>query len=253
MKLKAVIKSLEEVDEAFRSLYKEKDGQYHLDVEGMRPKAEIDEFRNNNIELSKQLEQLREEIKKYDGVDLDKIKELEEKEKKLQDDKLIEKGEFDKLIANKVAEEAERHQSKIQELSEQVEALTGERDQANNTVRTMKLHQKIGDVALKKGIRKSALDDVYHHAEKYGWDIDENGELVAKDRFSSKNPGKLMSVDEYFTDVLEAEKPFYFEESSGGGASNNGGRGGNRIASTDQSAINSNIEKIASGEVTVEG
>lgn len=57
MALKSKLDSLESVDEALRPLYVERDGAFHLDVEGDE-KSKVAEFRANNIALAKQRDAL---------------------------------------------------------------------------------------------------------------------------------------------------------------------------------------------------
>ena len=67
MALKAVLSSIDEVPEALRSEYTEKDGKFHLQLDGTLPgfvpeadhnaiKAKVSEFRDNNIAVKKQLD-----------------------------------------------------------------------------------------------------------------------------------------------------------------------------------------------------
>jgi len=80
------------LDDSIKALYVEKDGAHVLQVDGAAPKSTVDEFRNNNINLQDQL-------KKFDGVDLDKYKALQETETKLRNKELIDKGDFDTLLS----------------------------------------------------------------------------------------------------------------------------------------------------------
>jgi len=55
-------------------LYIERDGAFVLDAEGAVEKAKLDEFRVNNVALIKQLDDLK---KKFEGIDPEKVRELE--------------------------------------------------------------------------------------------------------------------------------------------------------------------------------
>ena len=55
--LKFVITDIDSVDEAYKSLYEnDGTGKYVLKVEGAVPKAQVDEFRTNNVALKKAVE-----------------------------------------------------------------------------------------------------------------------------------------------------------------------------------------------------
>ena len=110
---------------AFDSLTDEQKSNYEqvgelfvLQVEGAVDKAKINEFRDNNINLSKQLDQ-------YKGVDMDKINALMEQENKLNDAKFIEAKDFDGLIASKTNAMKSDYEGKLQNLTSQLEELTG--------------------------------------------------------------------------------------------------------------------------------
>jgi hypothetical protein len=56
MAFKFVVDSLDDIEEVFRPLYAEIEGEngtkrFQLQVEGVVPSAKLDEFRNNNVEL----------------------------------------------------------------------------------------------------------------------------------------------------------------------------------------------------------
>ena len=68
MALQATVTEIDSVPEALRSAYVEKDGTYHLDVDGMVDKAKLDDFRSNNVKLLKDIETLQ---GKYKDVDVD--------------------------------------------------------------------------------------------------------------------------------------------------------------------------------------
>ncbi len=63
MALQATVQELDNVPEALRSEYVEKDGSYHLNVEGMVDKSKLDDFRTNNVKLLKDIETLQGKFK----------------------------------------------------------------------------------------------------------------------------------------------------------------------------------------------
>jgi len=262
MKLKPTIKDLSEVDEKYRDLYVETDGGYVLEVEGMVDRAKVAEFRDNNIKLQKDLTDTQEKLTalsaKFEGIDPEKIKELQETEAKLRDKQLIDAGRVDELIDMKLAEQRKNFQKDLAQRDETIGNLTKERDESRGTVKRLHVEKVVGDAALKHGVREGALDDVFNHAHAYGFDLAEDGnDVVIKGpsgdpRRSLSDPSKTMSVEEYFNDVLAESKPFYFKESAGGGSKGGGGGpAGRRVSLSDSGAINANIEGIASGKVQV--
>ena len=55
MALKQKYKSQDEIPSELQSFYTEQDGEFVLQVDGLVPKTTVDEFRSNNIKLTKEL------------------------------------------------------------------------------------------------------------------------------------------------------------------------------------------------------
>ena len=80
------------------SFHIERDGAFLLDVEGATDKARVDEFRNHNLALKQQLDEL---TQKYEGIDPDNVKSLLEEKRRLEDVKHLQEGEVDKLVQSR--------------------------------------------------------------------------------------------------------------------------------------------------------
>lgn len=260
MALKALLTpaEFEALPEAVRAEYKQTGANYTLDVEGMVPKAKVDEFRENNTALLKTKAELEAQLAKYSGINLEDYEALKETERKIADKTLIEAGRVDELIAIKVAEAVNKAKADSATLAQQLEASNKAEKEARAQVKTMRRNRMIEDQALKSGARPEALEDLITHADRYGWTIDdESGELVALDakggkHYSLANAGKPITLEEWVRDVVPAEKPFYFEDSAGGGAGGaKNGFKGRVIRASDQQGLNANLSDIASGKVAV--
>ena len=76
MALKVFLKDIEGLSDDLKSEYVKKDDGYHLKIDGYDPeeakkqKAKVDEFRDNNIKLAKQVEDLTKklEVSKYSHI-----------------------------------------------------------------------------------------------------------------------------------------------------------------------------------------
>ena len=122
------------LDEAHKTLYTKGDNGYQLQVEGVVAKSKVDEFRNSNITLQEQL-------KKFDGVDLDKYNAALEADRKLRDKELIDKGDFETLFKERTATLESNFTAQIQTLTADKERLEGES-------KSSKIKQNINDAAL---------------------------------------------------------------------------------------------------------
>ena len=158
MALKFKMDSLDGVDAAVAALYTKGEGtdnNYYLTgVAGVVPKTRIDEFRNNNVELSQKLEQFKDiDPKKYVAM----TKEVDDLRKQLtasgRSDVDIEKIIGERVTTMKTEFEGKEtgYVSKIQTMSRQLESLM-----IDNTVRA---------AAIEHGVTETAVDDVIMRAK----------------------------------------------------------------------------------------
>src|SRR5512147_830786 len=119
MALKYKIKSREEVPAELQSFYVEREGAFVLDAEGIVEKAKLDEFRNTNIALAKERDDLKQ---RFEGIDPDEVRKLAEEKRKLE---LQTQGhkpeELDRLVG-------ERIKGLKADWDKQLSTVTGERD-----------------------------------------------------------------------------------------------------------------------------
>jgi hypothetical protein len=99
MALKFKYKAKEEIPAEHLGFYVERDGAFVLDAEGAVEKSRVDEFRNNNVTLKKQLDEL---LKKYEGVDPDEARKLLEQKQKLEEGQLLKEGDVEKIVLARV-------------------------------------------------------------------------------------------------------------------------------------------------------
>ena len=65
--LKFMLENVDDLEDPVKGLYsKHTDGNFYLDVDGAVAKGKVDEFRDNNISLKQQLEEVN---KKFESVD----------------------------------------------------------------------------------------------------------------------------------------------------------------------------------------
>lgn len=70
MPLKYKCKTKDEIPAEHLPLYAEREGAWVLDVDGAVEKSKLDEFRNNNVALAKERDDLK---KRYEGIDPDAV------------------------------------------------------------------------------------------------------------------------------------------------------------------------------------
>ena len=94
MSLKFKFKTREEIPAEHQSLYVERDGAWMLDAEGVVEKAKLDEFRNANIALTNERNELKQ---RFDGIDPDEVRKLADEKRKLEEAQQVKAGEVDKV------------------------------------------------------------------------------------------------------------------------------------------------------------
>lgn len=243
MSLKARIKALSEVPEALQSFYTQQGDEFVLGVEGMVSKDKLDEFRDNNIALKKQMDELS---AKFGDIDPEKYRELSERAQKERDKKLIDAGKVDELVAERVNamkadfdKQAKQYADKESTLTAQLESLV-----IDNAIR---------EAAAKSGVRPTAIDDVLLRGRTLYKLRDGKAVPLDGDKPIFGKSGDPMPIEEWVGTLTE-KAPHLFEASQGSGAPRNGSAtpvGAGKISRTDTAGFLANLDKIASGQMQV--
>lgn len=230
MALEFRINKLEDVAEQFRSLYvKNTDGSYTLEVNGAVSKDRLDEFRNKNVDLMKDLE-------KYKDLNPEKYQELLQLQRQREEKELLDKGEIDTVVANRV-------QTMKAEMQATIDQLTGSNTGMLRQLETLMIDNTVRAAATKSGVRPEAVDDVLLRA-KTMFKI-KDGQVVSTDEKGEIRYGKdgttPLGIEEW-AGSLKSNAPHLFLGSNGGGAGGgiNGGSPSGRQATTA-------VGKIAAG------
>src|ERR1035437_7200812 len=215
MPLKYKFKTREEIPAELQSLYVERDGAWTLDAEGVVDKAKHEEFRTNNIALTNQL-------KRFEGIDPDAVRQLAEENKSLRTATLSEDAtrEMEKqLKASKSS------------FDKQLVAVTGERDALTGRLTAIQIDQAVVTEATKRGLRATALPDITSRARtafKLVNGVPQSFEADGQTARMGKDGVSPMTLAEWI-DALVSDAPHLFEANAGGGAAGSGSGGaGNR-------------------------
>lgn len=206
MKLKFKIAKLEDVEEQFRSLYTEGgDGAFYLSVDGAVDKSKLDEFRSTNIDLMKKLE-------KYGDVDPTKLQDMLENERKIAEKKLIDAGDIEGLVEQRVSTMKKEYDSKITKLTDDLGV-------SNRQLETLLIDNAVREQASKVGVQATAVDDVLLRAKTI-FSV-QDGKPVAKDKDGQVIYGKdgtsTLAIGEWMGGLKE-QAPHLFGQSTGSGA-----------------------------------
>lgn len=217
MKVKAFVKSLDEVSEPYRELYVEDcNGGFKLDAEGVE---DVTGLKNSLTAVREELKTLKTEYTKYKDLDPEKAREALRKIEELGDKDLLDAGKVDELVTR-------RTERMRMDFDSQVKALKGaveEKETVNKTLSSRLekhlIEQGLVAAAMEVGVpKKSALQDITSRG-KMTWKLDENGNPVALASDGSKifgKDGKAPITMVEWADGLMGEAPHLFEPSTGG-------------------------------------
>ena len=206
LKFKIDSESFEKLNDVEKTFYAQAGEGYQLQVEGATDKSKLDEFRQTNVDLLKQQEQFK-------GVDLEKYRELESKERQLRNKELIDKGEFDTLLAEHTNAMKSDYEAKLTTATDELSHL---KSKNSSIVSKYEIEGAAAKAFAAHKINPDANDSLLAQIRSK-FTVD-NGQVIAKDgdAILSGADGNL-TVDEFV-----AGQPDIFKISSDGGA----GKGG---------------------------
>jgi hypothetical protein len=205
-RLKSKVEKLDEVAEAYRPAYVEREGAFYLDPE----KLEAIEF-DDKAELAGALEKERKGRKDAKAA-LDKYKDLDPEQaraalQRLQehDEKeLLNKGEFDRLMKKRQEEWSKKEEGYKQEIANR-----------DGQLRQFTLTDKVRGAAINAGVLPDSLNDVLFLTRER-FDLDEDGGIIVLDETGDRT---YSTVDEFFNTSYKEQRPVYYAPHAGGGSS----------------------------------
>lgn len=231
-------KSKDEIPEAFRGEYVERNGEWVPNIEDV---TGLKASQRRALEEKKKLEEAMEAA--LGGRKLDEVAELLKKQQELEEQQARKAGDFDKLLEKRVAEVRAEWEKKYNEVSP--------------------YKSKYEDRELESAIRKAAIP-----AGVDPKDLEEYVIPLVKGRRIRLDGDKIVVLDKdgdptgltpekFFAESFKAEAPKFYQAAGGSGSGSSGGSGGGRttpagkVAVTDNAGFIANVDKIAKGEVKV--
>lgn len=152
MALKYLLKSLEGLADPIKALYvAQADGTFTLDVEGAVSATKLAEFRDNNVELKKQLEA-------FQGIDPVKAREAITFQEGAKDKQLFDNGKIDELINTRTAKMKDEYETTINTLKSANET-------QGRQLEGLLIDSSVRSEALKSSVLPTAVDDVLLRAK----------------------------------------------------------------------------------------
>lgn len=217
--------TLEAVPEGLKEYAKEtEDGQFGVNVS---PTKKLDEFRDKNIELSKQTEVLAPFVSRVKSIAGDDFDEFESELKSLRDiARRVQDGELktDDQIENAVQDRIKILRDGYEENNKALSRQVAEKEQIAQSL-TQRLERTRIDkevtaavIVPDSGVRPEALPDVLERAYRI-FKVEENGLIPKKGESTiyGADGATPMTVNEWLA-KLRDEAPHYFKSNAGGGA-----------------------------------
>lgn len=223
MAFKMVLDSLDGLASEVASEYVEKDGKFHIQVEGMKTQADLDAVqrslnaaRTSETGLKQKLALLGD--RKIEDVIpmLDRIPELElAAAGKLDEEKLKEMAE---ARARQIVAPIERERDN---LKTQLNEKDGVIKEFSEKEKTRMIHRQVRSAAKAAGLLDEAVEDALLLADR-NFELSEDGRAVVKEGASS---AQGLEPKDWLSD-LQTKRPHWWPASEGGGAGGNRGGGG---------------------------
>ena len=209
MPLKFKYTNKQEIPAELQSFYVERDGVRFLDADGVVEKSKLDDFRQTNITLTNQL-------KKFEGVDPDAVRQLAADKQRLEDEQRIKDGKFQEVLDARL-------KGARADWDKQFATVAGERDALHGRLSAIQIDQAVVNEATKRGLRPTAIPDITSRARMAFKLVDGVPQIFDGEKI---HPGKdgfsPMTLAEW-VDGLVGDAPHLFEANAGSGAAGSGG------------------------------
>ncbi len=217
MALKFKFKTREEIPAELQPLYVEREGAFVLDAEGVVEKTKLDEFRNTNVALARERDELK---KRFEGIDPEEVRKLAEEKRRLEEAQQLKAGEVDRVVENRV-------KSLKAEWDKQLSVVTAECDSLTARLTAIQIDQGIITAATKRGLRATAIPDITARARVVFKLVNGSPRAFESDGQSVRygRDGVTPMTLEEWVDAQVADAPHLFESNAGGGAAGNGAGG----------------------------
>ena len=210
MPLKFKHASQAEIPAEHARLYVERDGAWHLDVEGAVERAKLEEFRSSNVALLKERDELK---ARFAGIDPEAVRALEEEKRRLEEAAQLKAGEFEQVLAARV-------KGARGELEQQLAGVRGERDALHARLAVVEIDQAVLREATQRGLRATALPDITARARTTFRLVDGVPQAFESDGRTpraGRDGVTPLSVAEWVETQVTAA-PHLFADHAGGGA-----------------------------------
>jgi len=224
MALKQVYDAQTDIPPALYEHYTERDGKWIValdpvleDVGGL--KSALNNERTLRRETEKQLVELK---TKFEGVDPDEFRKMQDRVKGLDDADVYDKQGIEVLIARRTESMKNDHERQLATLKRENDHLKTTSADLDRRWRQDRIKTALLDAVTKNGVYEKAVDDAVQRGLAVFTDLDERGNVIAKngdDTIYGKDGVNALNPSEWITTLkASGQAPHLWPPSSGGGA-----------------------------------
>jgi hypothetical protein len=223
MALPKTIDRLDEVPELVRDYYAERDGVLTLTIMASEEHAGLVTALADERRLRRDTEKSLIDWKtKYEGVDVDKYHQLEERVKGLDDADIYDKQGIEVLVQRRTDAMKADHDRQVQAKDREITQLRSQATESDRKWRQDRIKTALLEAVNKNGVYDKAIDDAVQRGLAVFTDLDEKGQVVAKngeDVVYGKDGINPLRPDEWIATLkTSGQAPHLWPPSSGGGA-----------------------------------
>lgn len=225
-RLKAVVGSLDEIQEDLRSLYREENGKFLLDADGVEDvtglKTALERERQARGKYEKEAREARKLAERFGdlGTDPDEIKATLEKAKQNDEDRLKAAGRNDEVLAKKLESVQKDFDARLKKYEEKIKEADERESKARAKLRLTLIDNAIRDAAAKAGILPTAVDDVLLRG-RAAFQLEDDERVVARDADGTillQVSGEVETVESWLKGRMAKAAPHWWGPSAGSGA-----------------------------------
>lgn len=197
-------------------------------------------IKENLDSIIKEKRDLQRQLKSFEGIDVDKIKDMQSRFENDEEAKLISEGKIDEVINRRTERMRTDLTTKLDAASETEAKITAERDSFKDMFHQERINNQIRLAAEKSGVLPEAIEDIIKRAAGV-FSLNDDGAIVARDKEGNlilSKDGKSVLGPPEFVETLKESASYYWPGSVGGGAGGSGaGKGSADLNTQMQAAV----------------
>lgn len=186
-----------------------------------RLEQEVSGLKNKQSELLEKLKKAKEDLGKFEGVDVEELRKLKQTLESNEEMKLLAEGKAEEVVTRRVEAMRRDWEDKISARDEKLSELESLLKEKDERLAGLLIDGSVREAYIELGYEPTALDDVLLHARTV-FKMDENGSPVPRDGNGSVifgKDGKTPITQKEWLEGLAVKKPYLKQASKGVGTS----------------------------------